>query len=56
MDTHYKSLILALTVGLYIYIIEDVNLNLFEKFIILYVIITLINLAINRLFKNKVEN
>lgn len=55
MSTHYKSLILAVTVGLYIYIISDVNLNLFWRFIILFVIITLINGAIDRLFNIKVK-
>lgn len=51
MSTAYKSLIIAVIVGLFIYMVEDFHLNFIWIFLLLLGLVTITNSIIDRLFK-----
>lgn len=51
MSTVYKSLIIAVIVGIFIYMVEDFHLNFIWMFLLLYALVTITNSVIDKLFK-----
>ncbi len=56
MSVHIRALLMGVTVGLFIYMIEDFNLNFIWKFSLLLVVVTIINTVVDRLYRHKKED
>jgi len=56
MSVHIRALLMGGIVGLFIYMVEDFNLNFIWKFSLLLVVVTIINTVVDRLYRHKNED
>jgi len=56
MSMHIRALLMGGIVGLFIYMVEDFNLNFIWKFSLLLVVVTIINTVVDRLYRHKNED